>query len=119
MTRPALLTLEDAAELLPAEMTVGTLRGLIRRGVLPKRKLGKRLWLTPDDLMRLTECPASASPRGSTSAPTPANSSSETATLPGGQAAALASVNRLRQRSRDTSKAAPPRGEVVPLTRTS
>ncbi len=53
MIAPALLTLEDAAEQLPSAFTVPTLRRLIEKGVLPYRKYGRRLWLTPDDLWRL------------------------------------------------------------------
>ncbi len=116
---PKLMTLEDAAAELPEGFTVKTLRGLIERGVLPRRKYGRRLWLTPDDLWRLAECPGSDSPRASTGAPTKANGSSETATSSGGRAAALASANALRTLCKTTSRAAPPPGEVVPLTRRS
>lgn len=119
MSLPELLSLEDAAGRLPAAFTVGTLRGLIRKGVLPYRKHGRRLWLTPADLWRLTECPDSDSPRASGGTQRKDSGSSATAPHSGGQAAAMASAERLKQRSRDTSKPANSPAAVVPLTRMS
>lgn len=116
---PRLLTLEAAAALLPPEISVRTLRGLIRKGLLPHRQLGRRLFLTPDDLWRLTHCPANGSLPVSTSAPTAANGSSATATSPGGQAAALATAQALRGLCKPTSRPAQPTAPVVPLTRTN
>jgi hypothetical protein len=119
MDGPELLTLEEAAARLPRSMTVGTLRGLIRKGVLPHRMYGRRLWLTPADLWRLTECPERDSPRASGGTTRKDSGSSATAPSSGGRAAAMASVERLRQRSRDTSKPANSPAAVVQLTRTN
>ena len=119
MTGPELLTLEDAAARLPATITVKTLRGLIAAGRLPRRKIGRFLYLTPADLWSLARCPESDSPPASTNVPTPASGSSETAPSPGGQATALASAQALRRLCKPTSQAARPPAPVVPLIRTS
>ena len=116
MTMHDLLTLEDAAATLPATITVSTLRGLIRKGDLPYRKIGRRLYLTLEDLRRLTECPANDFRPGSINDPTRANLSSEMVISHGGRAAALQCAERLRRRSRDTSKPdRNPGGAVLPM----
>ena len=120
--RPALtvqlLTLEEAAAALHATISVSTLRAALRDGRLPRRKIGRRYFVTPAEIEEFLACPAPESLPGSTTARTSGSGSSAMAPGWSGQAAALASVKRLRALSANTSDPdLSPLGEVLPLHR--
>lgn len=111
-----LLTLEEAAPALHETVTVSTLRAAIRDGRLPRRKIGRRYYLTPAELEEFCTCLAPASPPASTTAPTNASGSSAMAPARSGQAMAMASVARLKKLSGNTSRAASrPPAAVLPI----
>jgi hypothetical protein len=86
-------------------ITVKTLRAAIRDGRLPRRKIGRRLYLTAAEIEGFCQCHGHASPPASTTGPTRSNGSFATAPCSGGQAMALRSVEKLKQHSRTTSPA--------------
>jgi hypothetical protein len=63
--RSHLMTLEEAAPAVHETITVSTLRAAIRDGRLPRRKIGRRYYVTPAELEELCTCLASASPPAS------------------------------------------------------
>ena len=103
MGLPILLTLEEAARVMHETITVSTLRAAIRAGRLPPRKIGRRYYLTEADIQGFIQCQGVESPPASITEPMRANGSSETAQSSGGQGIALASVERLKRRCRNTS----------------
>lgn len=116
MSAPRLMTLEDAAAALHETVTVSSLRAAIREGRLPRRKLGRRYYVTSPEIEDFLRCLAHASLPASTSAPMNSNGSSGTESASSGRDMALASVERLKMRSRDTSRAASrPSGAVLPI----
>jgi hypothetical protein len=112
----ALLTLEEAAAALHETITVSALRAAIRDGRLPKRKLGRRYYLTPSEIEDFPRCLAHANPPVSTSEPTKSSGSSMTAPARSGRDMASASVARLKERLLATSQIASlPPAAVLPL----
>jgi hypothetical protein len=112
-----LLTLDEAAAILHPTIKASTLRAAIRDRRLPRRKIGRRYYLTAFDIKDLVgTCPGPGSPPVSTIEQTNTNGSSATATGRSGRDMALASVERLKRSSRNTSPAASrPSATVLPI----
>lgn len=109
-----LMTLEEAADTLHDTITVNTLRRAVREDRLRAAKYGtRRYYVTPEDLEDFVKCPASESPRASTSGLMKSNGSSGTETFRSGQDILKGSIERLKTRSPSTSPQKPcPNGQV-------
>ena len=110
-----LLTVEEAAASLNAAVKVAAIRQAIREGRLDAVKIGKRYFVTPDDLGRFAKCPARASRPASGSGKTASGSSSTAASSTGPAAlAVLAAESLLKKPSPGTSRAASRSGAARP-----
>ncbi|MDF3606217.1 hypothetical protein PE067_08775 [Paracoccus sp. DMF-8] len=103
-TDPALLTFEEAAGRLHGAVSASALRRARIAGKLWAKKLGKRYFTTWHAVLEFLECPDTESPPASISAPTNANGSFVTAAPSGGQDLAMASAERLKRHSLNTSR---------------
>lgn len=99
----ALLTFDEAAARLHSAVTVSALRRARLEGKLWAKKIGKRYFTTWPAVLEYLECPDPESPPASISAPMNANGSSAMAAPSGGLAMALASAERLKRHSLNTS----------------
>lgn len=113
---PRLYTVEEAAEALHQSVRVRAIRDAIRDGRLTAQRIGRRYFVTETALRRFAQCPGKPPQRASTTEPTKLNGSSGKAPGKNGQDLALASVERLKKRSRTTSGAASRQsGAVLPI----
>lgn len=103
--QPELLTIAEAAERLHSKVTVSALHAARAQGRLWAVKIGKLYFTTWPAVVEFLQCPATANLHASTSVETNGNTSYATAAPSYGQDMALASVQRLKQRSRNISQA--------------
>lgn len=103
--RASLMTIAEAARSLHNAVTPSALHSARRNGQLWAKKIGKCYFTTEAAIMEFLECPDTASPPGSTSAAMSNSGSFETEAPKNGRALALASAERLKKLSRNTSRA--------------
>ncbi|WP_164887603.1 helix-turn-helix domain-containing protein [Paenirhodobacter populi] len=99
-----LLTIEEAAAELHRDIPRAALHKARREGRLWAVKIGKRFYTTRQALLEFLQCPVIENQPGCISAPTKSNGSSATETSRFGQDLALASAERLKRHSRNTSQ---------------